>query len=227
LSSISGYTDLLLGESVGILGALQRKFLERVKTSTDKMNGLIVNLIQIAVSDSGNIQFTPERVSMSSVIDEAINLTSNQIREKGIILRVDLPEQLPKLHTDKDALQQIILHLIQNAGASSPKDGEITLKAQVKHEGQSDQERVLVQVTDTGGGISEDDLPRVFSRLYRADNPLIEGIGDTGAGLSIAKTLTEALGGQIWIESDFDHGSTFSVSLPISRQVHINGRGDS
>ena len=226
LSSIIGYTDLLMDESVGILGALQRKFLDRVKTSTDRINDLIDDLIQIAALDSGKIKFTPEPVSLSSVIDEAINLTSSQIREKEIILRVDLPAQLPKLHTDKDALQQILLHLIQNASASSPSDGEITLKAQVKHEGKSDQELVLLQVTDTGGGISNEDLPRVFSRLYRADNPLIEGVGDTGVGLSIAKTLTEALGGKIWVESDIDHGSTFTVSLPVSREININGQGD-
>ena len=76
---------------------------------------------------------------------------------------------------------------------------------------------VLIQVTDSGGGIPEEDLPRVFSRLYRADNPLIEGVGDTGVGLSIAKTLTEALGGSIWVDSTMGEGATFSVLLPVSR----------
>ena len=72
-----------------------------------------------------------------------------------------------------------------------------------------------MQVTDTGGGIPPEDIPRVFTRLYRADNVLIQGVGDTGVGLSIAKTLTKAQNGRIWVESEAGVGSTFSVLLPI------------
>ena len=73
-----------------------------------------------------------------------------------------------------------------------------------------------MQVSDTGGGIPAEDLSRVFSRLYRAENVLIQGVGDTGVGLSIAKTLTEAHNGRIWVESKEGVGATFSVILPIS-----------
>ena len=76
----------------------------------------------------------------------------------------------------------------------------------------------MIQVTDSGGGISAEDLPRVFTRLYRADSVLIQGIGDTGVGLSITKTLTEAQHGRIWVESDPGKGSTFSVLLPITSE---------
>jgi signal transduction histidine kinase len=77
-------------------------------------------------------------------------------------------------------------------------------------------EYIMIQVTDKGGGISSEDMPRVFTRLYRADNVLIQGVGDTGVGLSIAKTLTEAQHGRIWVESEIGTGSTFSVLLPFS-----------
>jgi signal transduction histidine kinase len=75
---------------------------------------------------------------------------------------------------------------------------------------------LFVSVTDTGGGIAPEDQRRVFQRLYRADNPLINGLGDTGVGLSIAKALVEAQGGRIWVESDMGKGSTFSFILPLS-----------
>jgi two-component system, OmpR family, phosphate regulon sensor histidine kinase PhoR len=91
----------------------------------------------------------------------------------------------------------------------------VDLKVQTKLEG--GQEYVLIQVTDTGGGIPAEDLPRVFTRLYRADNVLIQGVGDTGVGLSIAKTLTEAQKGRIWVETKMGSGSTFSVLLPIAK----------
>lgn len=77
----------------------------------------------------------------------------------------------------------------------------------------------MIQFTDSGGGISAEDLPRVFTRMYRAENVLIQGIGDTGVGLSITKTLTEAQHGRIWVESEPGKGSTFSVLLPITGET--------
>jgi len=214
MSSISGYTDLLLGESVGILGALQRKFLERIKASTERMRSLIDDLIHTIALESGNVRITPQSVDLGAVIDDAVMFTSAQLREKNITLRVDLPEQLPQLHADRDALQQIVIHLLQNAGAATPLEGTVSLKVRVQGE-KDQQDYLLVQITDTGGGIPAEELPRVFSRLYRADNVLIQGVGDTGVGLSIAKTLVEAHGGRIWVDSQMGQTTTFSVLLPI------------
>lgn len=212
MSSISGYTDLLISESVGILGALQKKFLERVKASIDRMNQLIDDLIQITTIDSGKFLFTLQPLELLDAIDIAIDATSAQFREKELTLRVDIGSNLPKLHTDKDALQQILLHLLNNAGTATPNNGEILLAAHIYEKSNNDV--ILLAISDTGEGIPKEDLPRVFSRLYRADNPLIQGVGDTGVGLSIAKTLTEALGGRIWVDSELGKGSTYSVLLP-------------
>ena len=128
---------------------------------------------------------------------------------------LDLPKNMAPIHADREALQQILIHLLQNAGSASPVEGSVNLTVQTRTEDNKDY--VLIQVTDTGGGISADDLPRVFTRLYRADNVLIQGVGDTGVGLSIAKTLTEAQKGRIWVESKAGVGSTFSVLLPIAK----------
>ena len=111
-------------------------------------------------------------------------------------------------------MQQILIHLLQNAGAATPFEGTIRLKVQTQTE--EGKEFILLQVTDTGGGISASDIPRVFTRLYRADNVLIQGVGDTGVGLSITKSLTEAHHGRIWVESEQGVGSVFSVLLPIA-----------
>jgi signal transduction histidine kinase len=219
MSSITGYTDLLLGESVGILGALQRKFLERISASTERMRGLIDDLIQLAAMSNQKLELDPETVDLGAIIDNALAYTSAQVREKNLTLRLDFPEQFPQLHADRDALQQIVIHLLQNAGAATPVEGTVRMKVSTEKEG--DQEFVLLQVTDSGGGIPEEDLPRVFSRLYRADNALIQGVGDTGVGLSIAKTLVEAHDGRIWVESSLGHTTTFSVLLPIQAKAPI------
>jgi len=214
LSSIVGYTDLLLGESVGILGALQRKFVERIKASVERVGNLVDDLIQVTALEMGLGNLKTEAVDLNNIIDNAMAYTSSQIREKNISINLELPKVLQPIHTDKDALQQIIIHLVQNAGAASPVDGTITLG--VKNHKEDEQEYILVQVADTGGGIPAEEMPRIFSRLYRAENALIQGLGDTGVGLSIAKTLTEAQNGRIWVDSEENVGATFSLLLPIT-----------
>ncbi|HEX2997173.1 MAG TPA: ATP-binding protein [Anaerolineales bacterium] len=215
MSSIVGYTDLLLGESVGILGTLQRKFVERIKSSTERIGSLIDDLIQVTTLESGLHELKPEPVDLDLIIDNAMSYTSSQIREKNISLHLDLPKNVGPIYADREALQQILIHLLQNAGAASPAEGTVHLRVQTKTE--EGKEYVLIQVTDTGGGIPAEDVNRVFTRLYRAENVLIQGVGDTGVGLSIAKTLTEAQKGRIWVDSKPGAGSTFSVLLPIAK----------
>ena len=214
LSSVVGYTDLLLGESVGILCALQRKFVERIKASTERIRSLMDDMIQITTLETDLHDLKPESVDLNLIIDNAMSYTSSQVREKNISMHLELPKKLSPIQTDREALQQILIHLLQNAGAATPYEGTIRLKVQTRNE--EGMEYILIQVTDSGGGISPDDLPRVFTRLYRADNVLIQGVGDTGVGLSIAKTLTEAQHGRIWVESEPGIGATFSVLLPIA-----------
>ena len=217
MSSIIGYTDLLLGESVGILGALQRKFVERIKASTERMGSLMNDMIQLNTLEVGLADLKPEAMDLNLIIDNAMAYTSSQVREKNISLHLDLPKKVAPVNADREALQQILIHLLQNAGAATPVEGTIRLKVQTTTDDGKDY--VLIQVTDSGGGIPEADLPRVFTRLYRADNVLIQGVGDTGVGLSIAKTLTEAQHGRIWVESQPGAGATFSVLLPLDERT--------
>jgi signal transduction histidine kinase len=213
MSSIVGYTDLLLGDSVGILGALQRKFIERIKASTERIGSLVDDLIQITTLETGRLQFKPELTDLNLIIDNAMAYTSTQIREKNITMRLDIPDTSPHIQTDRDAFQQILIHLLQNATAATQAEGTITLRVQMQHE--AEQYFIAIQVTDSGGGIASEDLPRVFARRYRAEHSLIQGLGDTGVGLSIAKAVVEAQGGRIWVETEVGNGSTFSVLLPV------------
>jgi len=216
MSSILGYTELLLGESVGLLGAGQRKFVDRIKAASERMGSLIEDLVHLSTGDE-NHNKTGESVNLGSAIDEAITASVGQFREKNIALRVDLPEKLPQIEADPDALQQILIHLLLNAGQASPEDGEISLQATVEDDDR-DSSFVLIRVSDNGEGIPPEELPRVFSRLYRADNALIPGVGDTGVGLSIVKSLVEAQNGRIWVDSQKGEGSVFSILLPLAQQ---------
>jgi two-component system sensor histidine kinase BaeS len=118
------------------------------------------------------------------------------------------------LETDKDAALQILLNLLQNASLATPPESEIKLQARLlPNTGRGEQ--IQVAVSDSGEGIPEIELGSVFTRLQRADNPLVPGIGDSGVGLVIAKTLAEKLGGEISVESRLGQGSTFQVTLPV------------
>lgn len=230
MSSILGYTDLLLSESVGILGALQRQFLQRVQANIDRLTHLVNDLISITRLDSQDLRLEPVTIDMLEVIEDAITAASAQFREKGITLHMSLGEALPPLHADRDAMHQVMMQLLSNAYLASPANSEVSIQAHFvpgfvpppdigdTSRFNSPADAILVSITDQGGGIPPEDQRRVFGRLYRADNPLIEGIGDTGVGLSIAKALVEAHGGAIWLESIYGQGSTFSFALPLNAQ---------
>ena len=117
--------------------------------------------------------------------------------------------------------KQILVQILQNAGVATPVEGTILLKVRVDQQNAAEP-YLLFQITDSGGGISPTDLPKVFSRRYRAEHPLILGVGDTGVGLLIARTLTEACGGRIWVESEPGKTATFSVLLPL----HATNKAD-
>ena len=135
LSSIVGYTDLLLGESVGILGALQRKFVERIKASTERIHSLTDDMIQITTLEAELNDLKPEPVDLNVVIDNAMSYTSAQVREKNISMHLELPKKLAPIQADREALQQILIHLLQNAGAATPFEGTIRLKVQTQNRG--------------------------------------------------------------------------------------------
>jgi signal transduction histidine kinase len=215
LSSIVGYTDLLLGESVGLLGAMQRKFLERVKASTERLGILLNELVQIMSIDGGIVDQTPVSVDLKPAIDEAVGNMIAQISEKNIALRVEVPENLPPIRANKDALQQILANLLQNACLVTPADGEIRLFARVEQQ-DNELKFMHISVTDQGGGIEKADLARVFSRRYKMENPIIKGIGDSGVGLSIVKSLVELHKGRVWVDTKVGEGSTFSILLPMA-----------
>ena len=217
MSSIVGYTDLLLGESVGILGALQRKFIERIKASTERIGGLVDDLIQVTTMETNPVEIKLEPVDLNLIIDNAVAYTSTQIREKNITLQLDTSEIPAQVQTDREALQQIIIHLLQNAGSATPTDGIVGLRIHIQKQEQKDY--LQIEVSDTGGGIAPDDIEHVFARRYRADHPLIQGLGDTSVGLSIAKALVDAQKGRIWVDSKPMIGSTFSVLLPINQNL--------
>lgn len=221
LASISGYTDLLLGESVGAIGELQRLFLQRIKASTERVRVLLDNLMQTAAIESDAGLSNREPVQLADVVQVTTGRLAALTREKGIVLRVDLAEPLPLLELNRDLMEQIMLHLLSNACQVTVPSGEVIVSARYEADdpGQSDESvastgYLFVSVSDAGGGVPLRAQPYVFDRRYRAEHPSIAGLGDTSMALPLVRELLQSQGGRIWVESEPELGSTFSVVLP-------------
>ncbi|HFC09551.1 MAG TPA: hypothetical protein ENJ54_06850 [Chloroflexi bacterium] len=213
LASLMGYADLLLGESVGILGALQRQFVERIRASAARMAQAVDDMVQALSLETGGLEINPQEIDLNEAIDNALSRNSGLLREKRLLLRVDLPETLPPARLDREMFHHILHHLLRNAALASPEESEIQLRLKIMEE---EGERLLMlEVTDSGGGVAPEDLPHVFSRRYRTTYRTIDGLGDSGLGMPLVKALVEALHGRIWAESTAGQGTTFTVLLPL------------
>jgi two-component system phosphate regulon sensor histidine kinase PhoR len=177
------------------------------------------DLIQTTNLEIGKAELKPQPFDLNLIIDNAMAYTSTQIREKNITLRLDLTSTAPRIQTDRDALQQILIQLLQNATAATQTEGNISLRVHMQDD--EDNHFLLIQVTDNGGGIALEEIPFVFDRRYQAEHSLIQGLGDTGVGLFVAKALVEAQNGRIWVETEAGVGSTFNVLIPVVVELPV------
>lgn len=209
LASIVGYTDFLLGESVGILGALQRKFLERIRLATQRMMAILDDYTPATDLQGGQIQLNVEAVSLKALIENALNEVRELQDSRHIEIQNDLPGELSPVSGDPGALEQILVKLLQNALKVSPEGSTVHISVREERENTA-QGYLLLQIQDSGGGIAAEHLPDLFARERRVEIP---GVAENGAALYIVKTLVEALNGRIWVDSRQDEGTTFSVLL--------------
>jgi signal transduction histidine kinase len=227
LTSVAGYTDLMLGETLGILGTRQRDFLERVRANVDRTVVLLEQIVQVAAAPAGPSPISDvELVNLQDLVEAALGTVITQVRKKQLRLYLDIPPDLPALPANRDALGQVLIHLLSNASQASLAAGAITIRANLdtikahRQNGTTREDRfVHLSIEDSGEGIPPEALPHVFDAQHRAESPLVPGLGDTGAGLHVARTLVDAHGGRMWVDSQPGTGSTFTILLPLSNNV--------
>lgn len=222
MTSIKGYTDLLLKGQGGDLNDAQRSFLHTVKANVDRMRTMVSDLLDVSRIESGRIRLEIGTVSIERVVEDVLHTTRGQIKSKKQTLEVDIEPDLPFIQGDRDRLVQVLTNLVSNAYKYTPEKGRIEVSAQRwsngSGEGQPDQ-FVCCSVSDTGIGIAPQDQKQLFTKYFRAENPTVRSVPGTGLGLVIAKSLVELQGGEIWLESEVGEGSTFSFTVPVAPQV--------
>jgi PAS domain S-box-containing protein len=213
MTSIKGYTDLLLMGAVGELTEQQRHFVSIIRNNADRLTALVNDLLDISRIESGRIELHMKPVAIQDVVDQVTSSLQPRASSRDLTLKVDVDPNLPAVWGDSDRIAQILVNLIGNAIQYTPPGGEIAISARVRGE------KMEISVADTGIGISEENQRKIFDRFFRADDPLVQETPGTGLGLPITASLVEMHGGEIWVESELGEGSTFTFTLPLAEAV--------
>ena len=188
-----------------------KRYLKTTQSEVEKLSRLINDLFEVSQLDSGVLELHVERASLQDLLSDTLESMKPQAVAHGVRLDGSVEGELPPVIMDAPRVQRALYNLVQNAIRHTPQDGTIFIHAR-----DADPE-VEVEVVDTGEGIPEQDLTKVFERFYRADPSRSRASGGAGLGLSIAKSIIEAHGGRIWAESALGKGSTFRFTLPKSQ----------
>lgn len=219
VASIEGYLSLALNPQTASIDERARKYLDSAHAASQHLGRLFRNLIDVTKLDDGRLRPNFEPVEMvgtvKQIADNFIMAAKNAklnfqfgSNDPAAVSNSSRLEQVVYSYVDVNFLQEIMNNLIENAIKYTPAGGSIYVNVL------GDGDRALINVTDTGIGISSDDIQHIFQKFYRADNSDTRTIGGTGLGLYLVKQRAEAMGGRVWAESAFGEGSTFYVSLP-------------
>jgi two-component system CheB/CheR fusion protein len=215
MTPMKAQLQMLLEGYFGNPNEKQKQSLEMILRNTERLDKLIVDILDISRIQSGRLKFELKKVQPADCIKESIENMKPLADEKNIAITTKI-DKLPKITLDKDAITQVLTNLIDNAIKFTPEKGKI--KIEVKKQ----KNDILVKVKDTGIGISEENLKRIFNPFFQVDSSYTRKYKGTGLGLTICKAIIKQHGGKIWTKSKLKRGSTFYFTLPL--KVMKNGK---
>jgi signal transduction histidine kinase len=210
LTSVIGYSEMMLEGLGGPLTAEQREYLGIIMEKGENLLQLITSILDITKIEAGRVRLVISEVEMGQLMRDAVSTVLPHARKKGLTLTCEPTHGLPKVLCDREKVRQCLINLVSNAVKFTPAGGTVTVGAQL-----APGERVAVYVTDTGIGIGEDHLPKVWDVFYQVDGSSTREYGGAGLGLAIVKSFVEAHGGDVQVRSKTGQGSTFTMLLPL------------
>ncbi len=207
LNSIIGFTGILLQGLVGPLNDEQRKQLQMVRTSANHLLALISDILDISEIEAGKLQISRENFDLRAAIDKIVQTCRPLTEKKGLRLEVAIAPEVGELYSDARRVEQIILNLLSNA-VKFTDAGSINISC-VAADG-----NYIIRVADTGIGVKKENIDEMFKPFRQIDTGINRMYEGTGLGLSICKKLLELMGGDIRVESEWQRGTTFTVSIP-------------
>ncbi len=206
LSNIRGYLE-------AILDGVKKPDTDTIRSLDEEailLSRLVDDLQELSLAESGELKLNRQVEDISRIIRRTAALVHAKAAKKGVSLSLDLSDELPAVNIDPQRISQVLANLLDNAIAHTAEGGTITVTARQRDSW------VEVSVSDTGEGIPAESLPNIFERFYRVDKSRTRATGGSGLGLTIAKQLVEAHGGNIAVRSELGKGSCFSFTIPVS-----------
>ena len=221
LNAIGGYTDLLTMELRGPLTEAQRVDLGRIKKSGQHLLAIINDILNLARIEAGRLDLHVTNVPLAAALDDVEALITPQMQAKGLTFTSAHPDTELAARADPEKLQQILLNLLSNAVKFTPAGGQVTVHCDLMPAGGSahadgtEQSQIVIQVQDTGRGISADKLASIFEPFVQIDRRgTVESQQGVGLGLAISRDLARAMDGELSVMSTVGDGSTFTLMLP-------------
>ncbi len=209
LANIKAYAETLVLSDMADVEQ-QKDFCNTINAEATRLARLIDDLLSISSIEVGSLTLTRQNVDLERLLKEVITKVRPQMEQKHITFECHLPAKFPSMHIDKDKISATLINLLGNAAKYTPAEGRVTMRIRIE------QDQLLVDIADTGIGIAEEDLPHVFDKFFRGQDQRVQHESGTGLGLSLAREVVQLHGGKLTVQSEWDKGSTFTVSLPVA-----------
>lgn len=219
LTTIRGYAETLLsGNSVRTKTGEQ--FIVKILNHSARLTRLVSDLLELSRLELGEVELKRSSCHLNTFHEPLLDVFEPLLEESGLVLKWEIPEELPKVNVDHQLFMQIFVNLIDNAIKYTPDGGTITVSAEICSREETEvsntaSDEIIMRVEDTGIGIPMESQPRVFERFYRVDEGRSREMGGTGLGLAIVKHIVLSHNGRIWLESTLGQGSIFYVAVPL------------
>jgi PAS domain S-box-containing protein len=213
LNAIIGFSDIIQREAFGLVG--ERRYLDYARDIHDSgahLLALINDILDVSKAEAGRIELLEGLVDVTELFDSCVRLVRARADEAHVTIEAHPTDRLPKLHADGLRLKQVLLNLLSNGIKFTPAGGRVTLDAHL-----GDHQKFVIRVTDTGIGMSSEDIPKALSPFGQLESTRARRYPGTGLGLPLSKALIELHGGELSIESEAGKGTTVIVTLPAAR----------
>jgi signal transduction histidine kinase len=221
MNTIIGYTEALLDKVDGPVNAEQEKSLGKVKQSAKHLLKLIDDVLDVSRLESGKVRLVVTKVDLKALIESILPSFEETVSQKGLTVSLALDEDLPPVYGDEVKIKQILMNLFSNAVKFTHR-GRIAIRVHPMHDKKNSDvlpDFMEICISDTGIGIKEEDLRKIFDTFVQIDFTLVRQYEGTGLGLSIASGLVGLHKGTIWATSTYGEGSTFCFTLPLKKEI--------
>lgn len=214
LTTIQGYAETLLNNDLK-KNKKRKDFIVKILNHSTRLSRLVSDLLELARLESGDVELKAAPCHLNAFYEQIMDVFEPVLEESGLVLKWDIPDDLPHVNVDYQLFMQVFVNLIDNAIKYTPDGGEIEISAEINTTNTETTDEVVVNIKDSGIGIPLESQSRVFERFYRVDKGRARKMGGTGLGLAITKHILLRHNGRIWLESELGQGTVFHFALPV------------